>query len=53
MEGLARKSHVDRRTLDNYFRGDSRSPLFFATVDIAQALDVPLNELAYGQEPNQ
>ena len=53
MEGLARESRVDRRTLDNYFASDSRSPLFFATVDIAQALDVSLNELAYGQEADQ
>ena len=53
MEGLARESRVDRRTLDNYFASDSRSPPFFATVDIARALDVSLNELAYGQDADQ
>ena len=53
MEDLARESRVDRRTLDNYFRGESRSPQFFATVDIARALDVSLKELAYGQDADQ
>lgn len=53
MEDLARESRVDRRTLDNYFGRDSRSPSFFATADIARALNVSLQELAYGQEVDQ
>lgn len=46
MEELARRALVDRRTLDNYFRGESRSPLFFFTVDVARVLGVPLEDLA-------
>ena len=53
MEGLVRESRVDRRTLDNNSRSDARSLLFFATVDIARALNVSLEELAYGQEAQQ
>ena len=53
MEDLARQSRVDRRTLDNYFASDSRSPQFFATVDIARALNVPLKELANEQDADQ
>ena len=53
MEELARRSRVDRRTLDNYFRGESRSPLFFPTVDIARALGVRLEDLAGEQEAEE
>ena len=53
MGGLVRESFVDRRTLGNDSRWDAHSPLFFATVDIARALNVSLEELAYGQEAEQ
>lgn len=51
--GLARESHVDWRTLDDHLGSDSRSPLFFSTVDIARVLDVSLEELPFGQEADQ
>ena len=53
MEELARRSLVDRRTLDNYFRGESPSPSFFPTVDIARVLGVALEDLAYEPEAGE
>ena len=53
MEELARRSLVDRKTLDNYFRGESPSPSFFPTVDIARVLRVPLEDLAFEQEAEE
>jgi len=50
MEDLARESGVNRRTLDKYFQGDSPNPSFFLTVDIAKALKVSLQDLAYGKK---
>ncbi len=45
MEDLARKAKVERKTLDNYFRGDSPSPQFFLVAGVARALELNLNEL--------
>ncbi|WP_419862456.1 helix-turn-helix domain-containing protein [Candidatus Poriferisodalis sp.] len=46
VEKLARDSRLNRRSLDQYFRGDSPSPSFFVIVTIARHVRVDLSELA-------
>lgn len=45
-EDLARATGINRRTIDKYFEGDSRSPSFFLVALLAKALDVDLSALA-------
>lgn len=45
-EDLARATGINRRTIDKYFEGDSRSPSFFLVASLAKALDVDLSALA-------
>ncbi len=45
METLARRSGVNRRTLDKYFEGDSPSPSFFVVAAIAAAVGESLDRL--------
>ena len=46
LEDLARKSEVNRRTLDKYLQGESPNPSFFLLARIARPLDLSLDELA-------
>ena len=46
MERLARSADLPRRTVDNYFAGESRSPSFFLIAGLASALALSLDDLA-------
>jgi DNA-binding XRE family transcriptional regulator len=46
LEPLARRAKVHRRTLDKYFEGESPSPSFFLIAELADALELSLDELA-------
>ena len=50
MDGPVRESREDQGTLDNNSWSDARSPSFLPTADIARALHVPLEDLAYSQD---
>lgn len=45
MEDLAHAADIERKTLDNYFRGESPSPQFFLIAGLADALQLELGEL--------
>lgn len=52
VDELARRSGLNRRSLDKYFFGDSPSPSFFMIAAIVEQLeDLRLEELAYEQPP--
>ena len=46
VEDLARRSGLNRRSLDQYFYGDSPNPSFFVVVAIARSVGVGMDELA-------
>ena len=46
LEDLARKSEVNRRTLDKYLQGESPNPSFFLLARIARPLGLNLDDLA-------
>ena len=46
LEDLARKSEVNRRTLDKYLEGKSPNPSFFLLARIARPLKLSLDKLA-------